>query len=105
MPKITKEKRQAREEQILDAAPRCFIKKGVDGASMENMVGEWGLSPGAIYCYFKSKQEIVKAISAQRHASDAALIADFTSAPNPREGLDRLVRALVALLGDSKEQE
>jgi AcrR family transcriptional regulator len=105
MPKITEEKRRARQLQILDAATRCFARDGFCRTSMEDIVKESGLSPGAIYCYFRSKHEIVEAISAERHASDSDLLADFTSAPNIRAGLNRLSRALVRLLEDPKEKE
>jgi len=104
MPRITEEKRQSRQLQILDAATRCFAREGFSRTTMEDIVEESGLSPGAIYCYFRSKHEIVEAISAQRHASDSGLLADFTSAPNIREGLNRLSRALVRLLQDPKEK-
>jgi AcrR family transcriptional regulator len=105
MPKITDQKRQARQLQILDAAARCFAREGFYRTSMEDIVKESGLSPGAIYCYFRSKHEIVEAISRQRHTNDSDLIADFTSAPNIRTGLNRLSRALVRLLQDPKEKE
>ena len=105
MPRITEEKRQARQLQILDAATRCFAREGFYRTSMEDIVRESGLSPGAIYCYFRSKHEIVEAISAQRHASDSELLADFTSASNISEGLNRLSRALVRLLQNPKEKE
>ena len=105
MPRITEEKRQIRQLQILDAATRCFAREGFYRTSMEDIVKESKLSPGAIYCYFRSKHEIVEAISAQRHDSDSGLLADFTSAPNIREGLNRLSRALVRLLQDPKEKE
>lgn len=105
MPRITEEKRQVRQLQILDAATCCFAREGFYRTSMEDIVKESGLSPGAIYCYFRSKHEIVKAISARRHASDSDLLAELTSAPNIREGLNRLSRALVRLLQDPKEKK
>lgn len=105
MPKITAEKRQARKCQILDAATRCFARYGFHRTSMEDIVRESGLSPGAIYCYFRGKHEIVEAISAQRHASDSGLLANFASSPSLREALNRLGQALVAMLRDAREKE
>ena len=105
MPRISNEKRQARRLEILDGATRCFARHGFHGTSMEDIVKESGLSPGAIYCYFRSKREMVEAISAERHARDAALLADFASATTIGEGLERLSRALVGLLKDPKERE
>lgn len=105
MPKISQEKRQARQAQILDAATRCFARNGFHRTSMEDIVRESGLSPGAIYCYFRGKHEMVEAISAQRHARDQALLEDLILAQSLREGLDRLAQALSDLLQDPKEKQ
>lgn len=105
MPKISEEKRQARQAQILDAATRCFARDGFHRTSMEDIVRESGLSPGAIYCYFRSKHDMVRAISAERHTRDQALLAELASSPNISEGLDRVAHALVSLLEDPKEKQ
>lgn len=105
MPKISAEKRQARELQILDAATRCFARYGFHRTSMEDIVRESGLSPGAIYCYFRGKHEIVEAISIQRHASDSELLTSLTSSPSLREALGRLGLKLIVMLQDPREKE
>jgi AcrR family transcriptional regulator len=105
MPKISDAKRQARQLQILDAATRCFARDGFHRTSMEDIVRESGLSPGAIYCYFRGKHEIVEAISVQRHARDSALLAEFVSAPRVSEALKNVGRALVVMLKEPKEKE
>lgn len=105
MPRISKEKRQARQSQILNAATRCFAHEGFHRTSMEDIVRESGLSPGAIYCYFRGKHDMVEAISAERHARDQALLADLTSAPNLKEGLNRTAEALLRMLQDAKEKQ
>jgi AcrR family transcriptional regulator len=105
MPKISDEKRQARKVQILDAATRCFARDGFHRTSMEDIVRESGLSPGAIYCYFRSKHDMVEAISTERHARDQAVLAELASSPNLSEGLDRISRALVHMLQDAKEKQ
>jgi TetR/AcrR family fatty acid metabolism transcriptional regulator len=51
-----------RRAQILEAASRVFAKSGVQEARMDDIVQEAGLSKGALYWYFKSKDEIVTAI-------------------------------------------
>ncbi|MBV9507248.1 MAG: TetR/AcrR family transcriptional regulator [Acidobacteriia bacterium] len=105
MPKISEEKRKARQLRILDAATACFARDGFHRTSMEDIVKESGLSPGAIYCYFRGKHEIVEAIAVQRHARDSALLKEFASAPTVREGLECLCDGLIRLLNDSKERE
>lgn len=63
MPKVNDAHREARQEQILDAALRCFAEKGFHRSSMADIVAEAGLSPGAIYLQFESKQHIAVAVA------------------------------------------
>ena len=58
MPKISEEKRQARRDQILAAAWRCFSRRGLHSTSMEDIIREANLSSGAVYLYYKSKDEL-----------------------------------------------
>jgi AcrR family transcriptional regulator len=53
---------EERRSQILDAATQVFSKKGFDHARMDDIVEETGLSKGALYWYFKSKDDIIFAI-------------------------------------------
>jgi len=105
VPKISQDKRRARQAQILDAATRCFARDGFHRTSMEDIVRESRLSPGAIYCYFRGKHDIVEAISRERHARDQALLLEFVSSPTLSAGFERLGRALVELLEDTKERQ
>lgn len=50
---------EERKEQILDAATEVFAQKGFDQARMDDIVEETGLSKGALYWYFKSKDDII----------------------------------------------
>ena len=61
MPKISEEKRQARRDQILAASWRCFARRGLHTTSMEDIVREANLSFGAVYLYYKSKDELIQA--------------------------------------------
>jgi len=51
-----------RRNAIIDAAERVFFKEGIDSASMDKVAQEAELSKGAIYLYFKSKDELYRAI-------------------------------------------
>jgi TetR/AcrR family transcriptional regulator, transcriptional repressor of aconitase len=61
MPKISEEKRQARRDQILAASWRCFSRRGIHSTSMEDIIREANLSFGAVYLYYKSKDELILA--------------------------------------------
>jgi AcrR family transcriptional regulator len=89
MPKVSQEHLDARRQLIVDAARTCFSTHGFARTSMADVVAESGLSTGAIYRYFASKDELVVAVCEQ--AGDAfptALTADGIN------GLLEHVRAL-----------
>jgi len=53
---------QERRKQILDAAEKVFIQRGFNKARMDDIVAESRLSKGALYWYYKSKDEIILAL-------------------------------------------
>lgn len=52
----------AKRHQILDGARRVFRANGFDGASMETIAREAGVSKGTLYVYFDSKEALFKAL-------------------------------------------
>ncbi|TDD83630.1 TetR/AcrR family transcriptional regulator [Actinomadura rubrisoli] len=62
MPRVSEEHLERRRRQILDAARACFIRRGIHATSMQDIFAESGLSAGAVYRYFKSKNAIIEAI-------------------------------------------
>ncbi len=65
MPKTSAAAKNARRTQILNAAVRCFARKGYYATTIEDLVTETGLSRGALYLYYPSKEAIYLAISQQ----------------------------------------
>ncbi len=65
MPKVSQAHLDARRQQIVDAARARFASHGFARTSMADIVAESGLSNGAIYRYFTSKDEIVVAVCEQ----------------------------------------
>ena len=53
---------EERRNQILEAAARVFAKSGFSKARMDDIAAESGLSKGALYWYFNSKDEIILAM-------------------------------------------
>ena len=105
MPKVSAAHRDARRHQILDAAVACFARQGFHRATMHDIVREAGLSPGAIYGYFASKDAIIDAIGADRHALETALIAAAGEAGDLPHVLRRLAREFFAILRDPGERQ
>lgn len=63
MPRVSEDHLTARREQILAAARTCFLRDGLHNTSMQDLIAEAGLSVGAVYRYFKSKNDIINAIA------------------------------------------
>ena len=49
-------------QKILDIAGRLFMEKGYDRTSIQDIVNELGMSKGAVYHHFQSKEEIFNRI-------------------------------------------
>jgi AcrR family transcriptional regulator len=65
MPRVSQAHLDARRQQIVDAARARFASHGFARTTMADIVTESGLSNGAIYRYFTSKDEIVVAVCEQ----------------------------------------
>jgi AcrR family transcriptional regulator len=68
MPKVSEEHKRARREQILVGAQRAFARHGYEGATVNRLEDETGLSRGAIFSYFENKQALF--IELVRRSSD-----------------------------------
>jgi AcrR family transcriptional regulator len=74
--------REAQEERILNAATNCFIRSGFRGASMNEICSEAGMSPGALYRYFPSKEAIIEKISATHRQQSAEILERMSQSRN-----------------------
>ncbi|WP_433237162.1 TetR/AcrR family transcriptional regulator [Streptosporangium sp. CA-135522] len=63
MPRVSAEHLEARRRQIMAAARRCVGRKGFHSVSVQDVLDESGLSAGAVYRYFSSKEELVTAVA------------------------------------------
>ncbi len=63
---------------ILDAAFRLFLEKGYEHTSIQDIIGQLGgLSKGAIYHHFKSKEDILIAVTDRMTAASNQMLADI----------------------------
>lgn len=62
MARVSQEHLDARRRQILDGAALCFARNGFHATSMQDVLKEVGLSAGAVYRYFRGKDELIRAI-------------------------------------------
>jgi AcrR family transcriptional regulator len=104
VPRISAARASAQRERILDAALTCFAREGFHAATMQDIVTESGLSPGAIYGYFKGKTEVVMAIAFERHAMERQRMQHALTAGDLDASLVRLVEGFVLGLRDPEEK-
>ena len=95
MPRITEERREARREQILDAARACLLEHGLEAVSMEMIIARSGMSTGAVYRYFKGKDEIIGAAVAASASEIGGAVAPILVNASTRVP-SRLVEELLA---------
>jgi TetR/AcrR family transcriptional repressor of uid operon len=81
------ERRDQQIQRILEAAQACFVRSGFQGASMQQICAECGMSPGALYRYFPSKEAIVAAICEADREDDMTCFGVFREAKSAIDGL------------------
>jgi AcrR family transcriptional regulator len=83
MPRVSQAHLDARRRQILDAARRCFVRNGFHATSMQDVLAEANLSAGAVYRYFRGKDEIIAAIAGEAVAEVAGALDSAFDAEDP----------------------
>ena len=88
-----KDQKQATRQRILEAAGRRFKQDGIDGAGVAAVMSDAGLTNGAFYAHFASKEDLVANVLAdQLRAQHQSL----DSQPSDRAGLEAFVRSYLS---------
>jgi TetR/AcrR family transcriptional repressor of nem operon len=92
--RYSKGHKQATRQRIVEAAGRRFKQDGIDGAGVATLMSDAGLTNGAFYAHFASKEDLVANVladqlRAQRHSFDAQ--------PSDRAGLEAFIRSYLSL--------
>ncbi|BCJ55313.1 hypothetical protein Asp14428_67880 [Actinoplanes sp. NBRC 14428] len=72
VPRLTDARRDLRRTQIIEAAVRCFSRRGLDQTSIADITAESGLSAGSIYAHYRNKADLLQAVARavlDRHAA------------------------------------
>ena len=91
--RFSKGHKQATRQRILEAAGRRFKQDGIDGAGIATLMSDAGLTNGAFYAHFASKDDLVANViadqlRAQRHS--------FDTEPPERAGLEAFIRSYLS---------
>jgi len=93
MPRLGAEAREERRSRFVEAARRCAATKGYRSFTIDDVCAEaGGLSKGAFYTYFPSKQDLLLALLEDDAAATEALIGSLSRQAIPE--LDRAHRFL-----------
>jgi TetR/AcrR family transcriptional repressor of nem operon len=91
--RYSKDHKQATRQRILEAAGRRFKGDGIDGAGVAAVMSDAGLTNGAFYAHFASKEDLVANVLAdQLHAQRHS----FDTHPSDRPGLEAFVRSYLS---------
>ena len=85
--------KQATRQRILEAAGRRIKQDGIDGAGVAAVMSDAGLTNGAFYAHFASKEDLVANVLADQLRAQRQ---NFDSQPPAREGLEAFIRAYLS---------
>jgi TetR/AcrR family transcriptional regulator, repressor for uid operon len=90
MPRLKPDTQRARRDHILDAALRCFARSGFHATTMQDICKVAVVSPGAVYVYFASKEDLIAGLCERDRAEFAERFGQLASAPNFLEALQSI---------------
>jgi AcrR family transcriptional regulator len=103
MPKVSQEYRDARRDQILAAAKRCFLRDGFHETSMQDLFAESGLSSGVVYRYFAGKEDMILAI-AEENMRDVVSLIHTLAASRHGDGMGAALAEVLEVVRDKHAQ-
>jgi len=89
MARYSSEHKQETRERIIETASRRFKMDGVDGSGIATLMADAGLTNGAFYAHFESKDDLVASVIADQLRRQAETIGCL---PAGRTGLRRFVK-------------
>ncbi len=97
MPRLSDTTRAQRRQHILTSAWRCFSRDGFHATSMDDIIATTGMSSSAVYRYFRSKEQIIRASAEEGVAGVREIfvaLLDRDPCPDPAETLTLVVAEL-----------
>src|SRR5215203_3269233 len=87
--RYTKEHKQVTRQRIIETAGRRFKQDGLDGSGISTLMADAGLTNGAFYAHFASKDDLVATVVAEELNTQVARC--NTLRPG-RRGLEDFIR-------------
>jgi TetR/AcrR family transcriptional repressor of nem operon len=95
VPRYGKEHKQATRQRIIDAAGRRFKRDGIDGSGIATLMADAGLTNGAFYAHFASKDDLVAITVADQLAAQRERYRQLPGGPGG-PGVEQVVRAYLS---------
>jgi AcrR family transcriptional regulator len=91
--RYSKGHKQATRQRIIEAAGRRFKQDGIDGAGVAAVMSDAGLTNGAFYAHFTSKEDLVANVLADQLRAQRQ---SFDAQPSDRAGLEAFIRSYLS---------
>jgi TetR/AcrR family transcriptional regulator, transcriptional repressor for nem operon len=91
--RYSKGHKQATRQRIVEVAGRRFKRDGIDGAGVATLMSDAGLTNGAFYAHFESKEDLVANVLADQLRAQRQ---SFDAQPSDRAGLEAFIRSYLA---------
>ncbi|MEM5472592.1 TetR/AcrR family transcriptional regulator [Hoeflea sp. AS60] len=104
MPRISEQRRQQQKDRILTAARLCFQTNGIRNTSMTDIIQKSGMSAGAVYTYFDSKEQLVRQ-SIQQSQDLLSMVAASASKASDETSIADVIVSLWAALSALESED
>jgi TetR/AcrR family transcriptional repressor of nem operon len=94
MARYGKEQKQATRRRIIEVAGRRLKRDGIDGSGIATLMADAGLTNGAFYAHFESKEALVANALVEQLREQRE---SFSAQPPGRDGLAQIVRAYLSV--------
>ena len=94
MARYDKEQKQATRRRIIEVAGRRLKRDGIDGSGIATLMADAGLTNGAFYAHFESKEDLVANALVEQLRQQRE---SFSAQPPGRAGLEQIVRAYLSV--------
>src|SRR6059058_5009612 len=91
--RYSKDHKQETRQRIVEAAGRRFKRDGIDGAGIATVMSDAGLTNGAFYAHFASKEDLVANVRADQLPAQRQ---SFDAEPSDRAGVEAFVRSYLS---------
>ena len=101
MPKLKPEEVEHRRQEIIDAARACFLRSGFHQTTTDEICHEAAITPGGLYHYFDSKDDIISAVVMDTARTRVGHVTSMTDgAENVRSAFQAMVAFFYQVIRD-----